>query len=81
MTNERTMLPPPDRGATLDWADIPEHVRSGLSASSGRSLAFPGRISPATWRWAESRARPNYQHRSALYEMAGSIGPGHLFTE
>ena len=30
------------------------------------------------WRWAEGRTRPSYQHRRALYELAASMGLGHL---
>ena len=33
------------------------------------------------WRWAEGRARPNYQHRKALWELADGMGLGHLLTE
>ena len=32
------------------------------------------------WRWANGRARPNYQHRRALLELADSMGLGHLLT-
>ena len=33
------------------------------------------------WRWASGKARPNYQHRKALVELADGMGLGHLFTE
>ena len=32
------------------------------------------------WRWANGRARPNYQHRRALMELAESRGLAHLLT-
>ena len=35
----------------------------------------------AVRRWAEGRARPNYQHRKALVELADSPGLGRLFTD
>ncbi len=33
------------------------------------------------WRWKEGLARPNKQHRKALFELADSMALGHLFTE
>ena len=38
MTDERTSLPPPDRGVRLDWADIPEHVRSEVERWLGGAV-------------------------------------------
>ena len=52
---------------------------SGLSWSEiARRL---GTYRHTVWRWAEGRARPNYQHRKALMELADSLGLGHLFTD
>ena len=33
------------------------------------------------WLWKEGRARPNYQHRKALLELADRLGLAHLFTD
>ena len=38
MTDDRTGLPPPDRGVRLDWADIPEHVRGEVERWLGGSV-------------------------------------------
>ena len=38
MTDERTGLPPPDRGVRLDWADIPEHVRGEVERWLGGAV-------------------------------------------
>ena len=64
--------------------DFPQRLErfqeeSGLSWSEiARRL---GTYRHTVWRWAEGRARPNYQHRKALMELAGSLGLGHLFTD
>ena len=52
---------------------------SGLSWSeiARRLGTFRGTV----WRWKEGRARPNYQHRKALLELADSMGLDHLFTD
>ena len=63
--------------------DFPQRLKrfqeeSGLSWSEmARRL---GTYRHTVWRWAEGRARPNYQHRKALMELAGSMGLRHLFT-
>ena len=63
--------------------DFPERLRrfqerSGLSWSEiARCL---GTYRHTVWRWASGRARPNYQHRKALVELADGMGLGHLFT-
>ncbi len=63
--------------------DFPERLRrfqerSGLSWSeTARCL---GTYRHTVWRWANGRARPNYQHRKALVELADGMGLGHLFT-
>ena len=65
-------------------ADFPERFKrfqreSGLSWSEiARRL---GTYRNTVWRWATGRARPNYQHRRALMELADSMGLAHLFTE
>ena len=33
------------------------------------------------WRCADGGVRPNHQHRKALFELADSLGVGHLFTD
>lgn len=38
MTYEPTSLPPPDRGVRIDWADIPEHVRSEVECWLGGAV-------------------------------------------
>ena len=64
--------------------DFPQRLRrfqreSGLSSSDiARRL---GTYRHTVWRWAEGRTRPNYQHRRALFELAGSMGLGPLFDE
>ncbi len=64
--------------------DFPQRLRrfqreSGLSWSDiARRL---GTYRHTVWRWAEGRTRPNYQHRRALYELAESMGLGHLLTD
>ena len=72
--------------------DFPQRLErfqeeSGLSWSEiARRL---GTYRHTVWRWAEGRARPNYQHRKALMpslgsatlELADSLGLGHLFTD
>ena len=64
--------------------DLPERlkrfqVESGLSwAELNRRLG----VHPYTMRrWAEGKARPNYQHRKTLLELADSLGLGHIFAE
>ena len=63
--------------------DFPERLRrfqerSGLSWSEiARRL---GTYRNTVWRWASGRARPNYQHRKALVELADGMGFGHLFN-
>ena len=67
---------------------FPEDFAERLKRSR-RSRACRGRRSPAAsepyrhtvWRGAEGRARPNYQHRKALLELADSLGLAHLFTD
>ena len=65
-------------------ADFPERLRrfkeeSGMSWSEiARRL---GTYRHTVWRWAEGRARPNYQHRKALVNLADDFGLGYLFTE
>ena len=64
--------------------DFPERLQrfreeSGLSWSEiSRRL---GTYRHTVSRWKECRARPNYQHRKALVELAESMGLGHLFTD
>ena len=64
--------------------DLPERLKrfqeaSGLSWSEiARRL---GTYRHTVWRWAEGRARPNYQHRKALLELADSMGLAHLLTD
>ena len=64
--------------------DFPQRLErfqeeSGLSWSEiARRL---GTYRHTVWCWAEGRARPNYQHRKALMELADSLGLGHLFTD
>ena len=64
--------------------DFPDRLKrfqdeAGLSWSDmARRL---GTYRHTVWRWAEGKARPNFQHRRALYELAESMGLGHLFTE
>ena len=63
--------------------DFPERLarfqrESGLSWSEiARRI---GTYRNTVWRWANGRARPNYQHRKALMELADSLGLGHIFT-
>ena len=63
--------------------DFPQRLRrfqeeSGLSWSEiARRLET---YRHTVWRWANGRARPNYQHRRALLELADSMGLGHLLT-
>ena len=63
--------------------DFPQPLRrfqeeSGLSWSEiARRLET---YRHTVWRWANGRARPNYQHRRALLELADSMGLGHLLT-
>ena len=65
-------------------ADFPERLvrfqrESGLSWSEiARRI---GTYRNTVWRWASGRARPNYQHRKALMELADDLGLGHLFDE
>ena len=66
---------PDDLPQRLEWFQ----EESGLSWSEiARRL---GTYRHTVWRWAEGRARPNYQHRKALMELADSLGLGHLFTD
>ena len=65
-------------------ADFPERFKrfqreSGLSWSeiAGRLGTYRNTV----WRWATGGARPNDQHRRALWELADSMGLGHIFTE
>ena len=64
--------------------DFPQRLRrfqeeSGLSWSEiARRLET---YRHTVWRWKEGRARPNYQHRKALLELADSMGIGHLLTD
>lgn len=64
-------------------ADFPERLKrfqeeSGMSWSEiARRL---GTYRVTVWRWAAGKARPNYQHRRALWELADSLGLAHLFT-
>ena len=64
--------------------DFPQRLRrfqeeSGLSWSEiARRLET---YRHTVWRWKEGRARPNYQHRKALLELADSMGLAHLFTD
>ena len=63
--------------------DFPERLKrfqreSGLSWSDiARRL---GTYRHTVWRWKEGRARPTYQHRRALLDLAGSMRLAHLFT-
>ena len=56
--------------------DFPERLKrfqkeSGLSWSEmARRL---GTYRNTVWLWKEGRARPNYQHRKALLELAASL--------
>ena len=62
--------------------DFPQRLRrfqqeSGLSWSEiARRLET---YRHTVGRWAEGTTRPSYRHRRALYELAGSMGLGHLF--
>lgn len=64
--------------------DFPERLErfqrvSGLSWSEiARRL---GTYRHTVSRWKQGRARPNFQHRRALVELAGSMGHGHIFTD
>ncbi len=64
--------------------DFPQRLKrfqeeSGLSWSEmARRL---GTYRHTVWRWAEGRARPNYQHRRALMELADTMSLGYLFTD
>ena len=64
--------------------DFPERLKrfqelSGLSWSEiARRI---GTYRYTVWRWKEGRARPNYQHRKALLELADSLGLARLFRE
>ena len=64
--------------------DFPQRLKrfqeeSGLSWSEmARRL---GTYRHTVWRWAEGRARPNYQHRKALMELADTMSLGYLFTD
>ena len=69
---------------TYDFpGDFPERLKrfqkeSGLSWSEiARRI---GAYRHTVWRWAVGRARPNYQHRKALLELAQSQGLAHLLT-
>ena len=54
-------------------------VESGLSWSEiARRL---GTFRHTVWRWKEGLARPNYQYRRALWELADDMGLGHIFTD
>ena len=58
--------------------DFPQRLRrfqeeSGLSWSEiARRLET---YRHTVWCWKEGRARPNYQHRKALLELADGVGP------
>ena len=64
--------------------DFPERLvrfqgESGLSWSEiARRI---GTYRNTVWRWANGRARPNFQHRRALMELADGLGLGHLFDD
>ena len=64
--------------------DFPERLKrfqeeSGLSWSEiARRI---GTYRNTVWLWKEGRARPNYQHRKALLELADSLGLAHVLTE
>ena len=65
-------------------ADFPERFKrfQGESGPSWSEIARRlGTYRNTIWRWATGRARPNYQQRRALMELADSMGLGHLFTE
>ena len=65
-------------------SDFPQRLvrfqkESGLTWSEiARRL---GTYRHTVWRWAKGRARPNYQYRKALMELADSMSLGHLFTD
>ncbi len=71
-----------------DTHELPDHFperlirfreESGLPWSEiARRL---GTYRNIVWRWKESLALSNYQHRKALFVLADSLGLGHLFTE
>ncbi len=54
------------------------HEETGLSWSEIARRV--GTYRHTVWRWASGRARPNYQHRRALVELADVMGLGHHFT-
>ena len=71
-------------------AESPTHCRkTSRSDRSGsrksrayrglRSPGAPGPIATPSGVGPEGRTRPNYQHRKALLDLAGSMGLGHLF--
>ena len=51
---------------------------SGLSWSEIARRLGTYRVN--VWRWASGRARPNYQRRRVLLELAESLGLRHIFT-
>ena len=64
--------------------DFPERLKrfqkeSGLSWSEIARLL--GTFRNTVWLWKEGRARPIYQHRKALLELADRLGLAHLFTD
>ena len=54
------------KGSGLSWSEIARRI---------------GTYRNTVWLWKEGRARPNYQHRKALLELADSLGLAHLFTD
>ena len=50
----------------LTWAEIARRI---------------GTYSYTVWRWKAGKARPNYQHRRALLELADYLGLAHLFID
>ena len=64
--------------------DFPERLKrfKELSAWSWSEIARRlGTYRNTVWLWKDGRARPNYQHRRALLELADSVGLGRLFRE
>ena len=65
-------------------ADFPQRLKR-FQAESGlprAGIARPvGADIETVRRRREGRARPNAQHLAALYSLAESLGPGHMFRD
>ena len=64
--------------------DFPERLKRFQQSRGCRGRRSPASWEPfahTVWLWKEGRARPNYQHRKALLELADRLGLAHLFTD